>query len=896
MISRSVVPLLLALATWPVAGALAQDAASSFDELKRRGAEASRYLARERSGNADAATPQADLATFRQRIAPILAQNCYRCHGEKKQKADLRIDTLDPDLFDGDDVDWWLEVQAVLTNGEMPPEDEPAMAGSDRASVIDWLAAESQAASMARRGAAEHSSFRRMARYEYGHALQDLLGLPFDFAEDLPPDPVSEDGFENSSEMLHLSGLQLRAYLESARKALRLATVRGERPTTLHWGVSMAAAAEVAWQRQEQQLENVRKKHGKNPEKLAAELDKQRAAQRRRPGGAFYHDRSSGRMAPQRWGYNKARFAWAPAQETPRIPPSDLATEVGTIAVVPPRHNLYVELGDRLPERGELRVRVRAWRADAEGANPPSLRLLFGWKASNDSQANVILPGEDQVVHATVGAPRFYEWRVPMSQIYPRNLVRGINQLGDLPSPSEYLRIVNASQSGGDVHLDYVWVSSPVYETWPPASHERIFFPSENERDEAVYAREVIQRFLRRAWRREPTAAEVDRKMRLFERVRPRCATLEDAVLEALAAALASPNFLYLVELDAASDDGGASRLSGAELATRLAMFLWSGLPDDELRELAASGRLHEPAVLAAQVDRMLGDPRIERFSAHFVRQWLNLELLDFLHVDKKQYPHFDDELKRAMRREPVAFFAAVLRENLAVLEFLHADFTFLNERLARHYGVDGVVGNQMRRVELDESHRRGGLLTQAGLLAMNSDGKDSHPLKRGIWMLERILDDPPPPPPPAVPEIDLADPRIAKMTLKERIEDHRNHAACRSCHAKIDPWGIAFENFDAVGAWRTEVQGKPVDAVSALFNGQQLHGMAGLKRFLLSNRQDQFVRALTHKLATYALGRPLGFGDRAAIDEIARRTREAGDGLAGMVKHVATSDLFRSK
>ena len=178
----------------------------------------------------------------------------------------------------------------------------------------------------------------------------------------------------------------------------------------------------------------------------------------------------------------------------------------------------------------------------------------------------------------------------------------------------------------------------------------------------------------------------------------------------------------------------------------------------------------------------------------------------------------------------------------------------------------------------------------------MNSDGTDSHPLKRGIWMLERLLNDPPPPPPPAVPEIDLADPEIAKLTLKQRIENHRDHAACRSCHSKIDPWGIAFENFDAVGSWRTQIQGKPVDASSLLFNGQELDGMDGLKRFLLENRQDQFARAVVHKLTTYSLGRPLTFGDLSSVDQITADLRRQGDGLATLVTLVATSELFLTK
>ena len=357
-----------------------------------------------------------------------------------------------------------------------------------------------------------------------------------------------------------------------------------------------------------------------------------------------------------------------------------------------------------------------------------------------------------------------------------------------------------------------------------------------------------------------------------------------------MAAVLASPGFLYVTR------DGGSSKkenreLNADELATRLSMFLWCSVPDDELRRLADSGQLLDSDVLGRQVARMLADVRAKRLATHFVQQWLDMQLLEFHPVPR----HFES-LKEAMQQEPTALFGEMLRTDASVLDFIHADYTMANERLARHYGLPGVKGNNFRRVALRPQHRRGGLLTQAGLLMMNSAGEDSHPLKRGVWLLESLLNDPPPPPPPAVPEIDLADPEIAKMTLKEQIEDHRNHAACMSCHAKIDPWGIAFENYDAMGRWRDRIKDQPVDSASMLFNQQKLDGMDGLKRFLLENRQDQFVRALVHKLTTYGLGRPLTFADRSSIDEIASKVRQQGDGLTTMIRLIAQSDLFRSR
>jgi hypothetical protein len=479
--------------------------------------------------------------------------------------------------------------------------------------------------------------------------------------------------------------------------------------------------------------------------------------------------------------------------------------------------------------------------------------------------------------------------------------VRRISKMGDLPSPSEYLKLVNSSVSHGDIQFDYVEISAPVYDQWPPQSHTRLFVDSVNKAAETVYAREVLTRFMSRAWRRQVTASEVDQKLALFTKIRPRCDDFQEAVIEVLATVLSSPKFLYLVRgagfqpADSA-ERSQAGSLRHDELATRLAMFLWCSTPDDELRELVAKGRLNKPDVLSGQVERMLADARSRRFSKHFVRGWLGMQLLDFLRVDGKTYPQFSPPLKEAMQEEPVAFFQEILQNNYSVLDFVHADYTVANEQLARHYGLSDVHGNHFRRVKLEPQHKRGGLLTQAGLLAMNSDGKDSHPLKRGIWLLESLLNDPPPPPPPAVPEIDLADPEIAKLTLKQRIENHRNHAACRSCHAKIDPWGIAFENFDAVGNWRAQIQGKPVDASSLLFNRQQLDGMDGLKRYLLEHRQDQFAGAIVHKLTTYALGRPLTFGDRSSVDQITADLRKQGDGLATLVTLIVTSELFRSK
>ena len=880
----------LCLMSVPVLGQEVADdgAEQTLDELKAAGAARSSYLNQQRRPvSTDAPEPQ--LEAFRRDVEPVLKSACVECHGPDLEEGNIRIDTLNPDLLNGEDVAWWLEIMAVLGKGEMPPFDADELADVDRRKVMDWLSSEIQVASVVRRAAQGHSSFRRMTKYEYRYAMQDLFGLPYDFSRDLPPEAASADGFQNSSEMLHMTSTQFGYYRELARDALLAATVRGERPAELYWGVSMQDASAGQWAKFEEERTKLREQHKDDPEKLKQELEQHAKKNSGRPGPVHYKDPATGVAMRATWRYSGAKYAFLPQSKLPETP-----RRAGRVAIIPRGQKLIVELGDQIPETGTLRVRVRAARASADDKKTPSLQLEFGWQASNDSQASVRISEHDLRIGAAPDSPQFYQWEIPLREVYPRNSVRKISKMGDLPSPSEYLKFVNSSVSQGDIQIDYVEVTAPVYSAWPPESHRRVFIDSSSTGDEIVYAREVLANLMTRAWRRKVTDAEIDQKLALFSRVRPACDDFQEAMIEVLATVLSSPKFLYLVHGE--SEQTIPGKLSPDELATRLSMFLWCSLPDTELRDLAASGKLSDREVLVRQVDRMLADSRARRFSEQFVRQWLGMQLLDFLQVDRKAYPQFSPALKDAMQEEPVAFFHELQANNDSVLDFLHSDYTLVNERLARHYGINSVQGNEFQRVSLAPENRRGGLLTQAGLLAMNSDGKESHPLKRGIWMLDRLLNDPPPPPPPAVPEIDLADPEIAKLTLKQRIENHRNQAACRSCHEKLDPWGIALENFDAVGSWRTEAEGKLVDATSELFNGQKLDGIDGLKRFLLTNRQDQFARALAHKLTTFALGRPLTFGDRASVDQITADLRQQGDGLATLVRLIATSDLFLSK
>ncbi len=427
-----------------------------------------------------------------------------------------------------------------------------------------------------------------------------------------------------------------------------------------------------------------------------------------------------------------------------------------------------------------------------------------------------------------------------------------------------------------------------------PPSHRKIVFAVPGKDLDAEQAtRTVIARFASRAFRRPATTEEVQRLADLARQVREADGTYEEGIQVAVGAVLVSPSFLFKVEQPRSPlPDGAMPPINDYELATRISYFLWSSMPDDELLMMAHHGSIRDRNALLAKVASMIKDRRSNQFVENFASQWLQIRNLDNVDPDTRMYRGFDDQIRELMARETLTFFAGVMRENLPVTTLLDADFTYLNQPLADFYGIAGVVGPGVRKVSL-QGTPRGGLLTHASVLTVTSNPTRTSPVKRGKWILENLLGTPPPPAPPNVPELERG-----KLvgTLREQMEQHRQNPACATCHNMMDPLGFALENFDAVGSWRTEAEGKPVDATSELFNGQKLDGIDGLKRFLLTNRQDQFTRALAHKLTTFALGRPLTFGDRASVNQITGDLRQQGDGLATLVRLIATSDLFLSK
>ena len=428
-----------------------------------------------------------------------------------------------------------------------------------------------------------------------------------------------------------------------------------------------------------------------------------------------------------------------------------------------------------------------------------------------------------------------------------------------------------------------------------PESHQRIFFclPATPDARKDC-ARRIIGRFAQRAFRRPLSSEEVDRLMTLFALADKEGEKFEVSVKLALQAVLVSPHFLFRGELQPEPNNPGAIHLINEHaLASRLSYFLWSSMPDDEL--FAQAGRKTLRKNLEAQVRRMMKDPKARALVDNFGSQWLQIRSLALATPDQALFPAFDDGLRAAMQKETELFFEHIAQQDRSVLEFLAADYTFLNERLARHYGIAGVKGEAFQRVSL-KGTPRGGLLTQASILTITSNPTRTSPVKRGKWILENILGTPPPPPPPNVPELSEEKEVVLSGTLRQRMEQHRANVQCASCHARMDPIGFGFENFDATGAWRNQDGNFPVDPAGQLVSGESFQGPGDLKMILLQKKKNEFIRCLAEKTLTYALGRGLEHYDKCALDQIAKNLARHRYRFSSLILGVVKSTPFQMR
>ena len=673
------------------------------------------------------------------------------------------------------------------------------MPKEDREVLSSWLVSEQRKAGLAKNPPA---GFRRLTRCEYEKTMQDLLGLPIEFGTRLPEDGKSKNGFRNDGDALRMSPLQYEMYLQIADEALGAAIVSGPAPAVHRFrfsGFEKLDKFEVAM--------------------IPKPAD--------RPGETFDYSTSKGKVFRIfNSSQSQNRKSWDSILQPSAIRRhEEAATQLPENCIAIGFHYAY--------STGETCIRVRAARVEGtDGGCMPVMTVALG--TSNFHGVELIPIGEPQTISDM--EPRTYEFKVRMENISPPNQGPLSDRNAVILSVWNSAKAVKGESRPPRFKVESVEFENPYFETWPPATHTNILFPKK-DLAEPAYAREVIRRFASRAYRGPVTAAELDRLVKHWEVARQDANTLEDSLKETLAVVLSSPRFLALPTSHSA---GTKEKLTDHELASRLSYFLWSTMPDEALFRLAEESKLRDPTVRAAQIHRMIKNPKAWQFIEQFPDQWLDLDRLQRVVVNKDRYPGIDEGLIAAMRQETIYFFGEVLREDMSIFQFLASDFTCVNDRLAEHYGITGVNGSTFRKVQVVKDQHRGGVLTHASVLTGNSDGTDGHPIKRGMWLLKNLLDETPPPPPPNVPALNRESPKLRGMTIPQALAAHRENTSCAACHRKIDPWGLAFEEYDAVGNWQRDGRGaefrktrtsNPIDARAELPSGAKLDGLQRFAR-----------------------------------------------------------------
>ena len=805
----------------------------------------------------------------------LLDRYCVTCHNQRLQTGGLALDVADVARV-GEAPDVWERVVLKLRGGMMPPAGRPRPAGPALDELRGWLEAEldrAAAASVEPGRVPTH----RLNRAEYANAVRDLLALDIDAEALLPADDTGH-GFDNLAGTLALSPALMERYLTAARRISRLAVgdpAIGPGMTSRTYTVPIAMA-----------------QNGRMSEAL--------------PFG------SRGGLAVRH------RF------------PLD-GEYVLTVRL---KRSVY-EYIVNLDEAHDLDVRIDGRRVarftvgGAEPGRPAPVSFSGTFVAAGASE----FPTQDWDDYRT-GADAGLVVRIPVRagarSVGVAFADKSWEHEGVLqPELREYGATVtettDTSSRPEGPGLESVTIDGPYATTGPgeTASRSRIFVcrPDGADVDGEGCARTILGRLARRAYRRPVGAADLAPLLAFYREGKAPyrdgraldpeggaadgedgdTAWFEAGIQAAVERLLIDPEFLFRIERDPAGAAPGAPyRLTDLELASRLSFFLWSSIPDDELLDLAARGRLSDPGVLEGQVRRMLADARASALVDNFAGQWLSLRSVEGIAPDPNLFPGFDENLREALRRETELFFESQLREDRSVVELLSADYTFLNERLARHYGIPGVAGSHYRRVSLADrgpaAARRLGLLGHGSILAVTSYGNRTSPVLRAKWLLENVLGTPPAPPPPDIPPLPAGGEAGEPRTVRERLAQHRANPACAACHAPMDPLGFALENFDAIGRWRTSDAGFPVDASAVLADGlTAFDGPGGLRRVLL-DRSGQFVETVAEKLLVYALGRGVEHHDRPVIRAIVRAAAEEDHRWSSLVLGIVESAPFRMR
>lgn len=798
------------------------------------------------------------VAEFDRTVKPFLKRYCVQCHGNQSQKGDRRFDKLAATIADDDTLVDFQDILDLLNLGEMPPEDAKQPSDGDRQKVIRLLTGSIDKFHQTHQRTGE-TVLRRLNSREYRNTVRDLLHLDvhrFDPTSAFPRDQT-KDHLDNIGDTLVTSGHLLARYLDAADLVIEKAMTPMSKPEVKVWEFRDRF-------RQQPEIDQV---HGKTNGFSHMTLYDVVGADK--PEGAYGPIHAFEEGVPVD-GVYEIRLK---AEAVNRLHPYDLEF-VGTDPSEPLR--LGIVPGDHLV--GNLHL------------SQPNEPLLAEIDLADESKWYTVRVWLDQGI-----TPRFTfrNGLLDARNMWSRLIKKYRDQFPkDIKSGIVGARF-NAIKHGKlpQIHIHEIEIEGPIYDDWPTASHRALL----GDDWESVHAsgklseqqmRTHLGRFLSRAYRRPATDEQIDRVMDLIAARRKAGKGMLESYGDGLKAVLCSPNFLYL-------EQPNRSQLSPFALASRLSYFLWSSMPDQELWAAASSGTLAETKVLQEQVERMLSDPKSEAFVDGFLGSWLTLRELGSTPPDRSDFRHFYHyDLDAAMRRETHLFFRHIVDDNLDVVNFLDSDFTFVNQRLADHYGMNVDVDG-FERVDLHDP-RRGGLLGQASVLTVTANGIDTSPVVRGVWMLENILGDPPSPPPPDVEPLD-PDVRGAK-TIRDQLSKHRDVASCNECHRKIDPIGFALENFDPIGGWRQKYnRDATIDSSGQLPGGKAFEDVVGFKKVLVG-KKDQFLRALSEKLMAYAIGRPIEPADRPHVDAVLEMSKNNGDGFRDLVKSVVLSTPFRSK
>ena len=880
--------------------------------------------------------------------------HCMDCHDADTARAGFRMDLLTADFSAGNNAGLWHEVMNKINSGEMPPKKKPRPDAKEAFAVASWVAKKLDETTKTAQGAGGRVPLRRMNRVEYANTVRDLFSLEEGFArrieKELPADG-KVGGFDRGAAGLFMDEGQLDQYMAVADMLLSEA-VFNEQPKTqkFTWdapnekyvhGIGVAYKDETGAFRDDNPTPAFVAKL-KEPMKMVpvdAFNDRNSKEKRYVPHGAMAWQLKNGGIEYLSGGNNYRK-------------PGNL------------RSGFYAwDWGRKgVTQDGWYRLRIKAGAFAGRGKEArKDVRLVmeYGYGSPFEVVRNV-------VIDAPLDAPKEYEFRVYLQAGPPgtnRSLTVGwdngdqdVIKLNPIYHDVQYKpdrigqEIVRAKREKKsaeeiaalqkkleaafaealesrktfqgpyyiyDPKLDIadrprIWLGAAEWEgplvEWPPQGRKALFFAGDQREDDG-YVREIFAKFLPLAYRRNVTPEELDRVVNWTLKTKTeRSLALAAAVREGVKNVLCSPKFLYLGSeempaLAAAKKAKGPQPVDGWQLASRLSYLLWSSAPDAELYEMAAKNKLRDPATLQAQVRRMIADPKSWEFVRNFAGQWLGVRNFDNgTPPNRDFYRDYDDALRDSSKREPLEFCNEVLQKNLPITNFLDSDFLLVNERLARHYGIEGVEGDDFRRIAAPADHRRGGVLGMAGILTYLADGTRTLPVRRATWVLDTLWNQPVPPPPPNAGDLPpLKDKK--QRSVRERLDEHRTSENCASCHARVDPFGMALENYDATGMWRDHQNGEgmrgdknspALDVSGQLPDGTGFKTVQEFKAALLAGKQT-FAQGFTEKLLCYALGRPVGYADHLTVDQITAHAAKHDFRLQEIIQATVASTFFQT-